>query len=150
MSRHGRAKVRAQLQFMEACEGLEDQLDAAKQAHAEAPTLETLAAKRQAMATMHETRAWIRAVDGIKKAERDVAAYASATDAKSVRRYEQAQRDLERLPREFGPLIAAMEELSGTTVSGQPPADPVPDGSVQVTPPPVRSRTRVTRPGGGS
>lgn len=150
MSRHGRARVRAQLLFLEACEEIEDRVDQAKAAHAEALTPETLQAKREAMQQLHETRRWIRAVDGIKRAERDLADYGGRTDEKSRRKVAAAEKSLKRIPREHGELIAAMEALSGTTVNGQPPADPVPDGSVRVSPKPVRARAGVRRPGGGA
>lgn len=150
MRAHGRGRARAQLAFLEACETVEDHLQTAKDVHAENPTAETLAAKREAMATMHETRRWIRAVDGIARAKRDLKTYAGATDEKGLRRLAAARDALERIPREHGDLIAAMEELGATSTSGQPPADPVPGGSVEVTPKPVRTTSRVGRPGGGA
>ncbi|MGW4641800.1 hypothetical protein ACWEN6_25000 [Sphaerisporangium sp. NPDC004334] len=125
-----RGRARAERELEAACDDEFDQLQAAKDAHTEEPTEDSRAAKKQAMASYAETRRWLRAIDAIAKAERDG----------DGERLAQLQRD-------HGPLIAAMEALSGTTVSGQPSADPVPEGSVAVTPPTIRARARASRGG---
>ncbi|MGW4469662.1 hypothetical protein ACWENQ_08315 [Nonomuraea sp. NPDC004354] len=125
---------------------LEDEMDAledAKNLHAEQRTPESRLAKRQAMASIAETRTWLRAKARLEEAQREVQEYAGATDPKKVAIRARAEADLERIPREFGPLLAAMEQLAAgaATASDQP----LPDGSVQVSPQTIKARTRVGR-----
>ncbi|MFD8556618.1 hypothetical protein ACFV1N_04905 [Streptosporangium canum] len=141
---YGRA--RRELEVLAACEAEQEQLDAAKQAAAEDPTPENLAAKRQAMASYAETRSWLRAVARIAQAERELVEYATATDPKKVAKRQAAEADLPRLRRDFGPLIAAMEQLAGGTASASP-AEASSAGSVSVSPKPVRGRTRFGKDG---
>ncbi|MGA5764472.1 hypothetical protein [Nonomuraea bangladeshensis] len=109
-----------------ACAPIGDGLTDAKAAHADEGSEESQAAKRAAMATMHETRAWLRAKDlltilpgRIAGLEAQLAAARRADDdgaAARVRRLEEqlaaARAKHERVQRQFGPLVAAMDELA--------------------------------------
>ncbi|MFI6814423.1 hypothetical protein ACIBG7_18575 [Nonomuraea sp. NPDC050328] len=104
-------RVRARLDLELALADEHDRLEAAKAAHAVDPSEETAAAKRAAMASYAETRTWLRALARLREAERHVVEYANARDEKGKRKYAKAVYDLERIPREQGPLLAAMEAL---------------------------------------
>lgn len=140
-----RGRARRELEVLDACEAEQDFLDEAKQAYTDDPNEETRTAKREAMASYAETRSWLRAVAAIRKRQLQIAELAAATDEESVARREFYEADLARLQRDFGPLIAAMEQLAGQPGPG-PGADDVPAaGSVSVSPRTVRGRTRVGR-----
>jgi hypothetical protein len=120
---------------------LEDEMDAledAKTLHSEQGTAESRLAMRQAMASIAETRTWLRAKARLETARREVQEYATATDPKKVALRARAEADLERIPREYGPLLAAMEELAAGAATA-----PLPAGSVTVAAEPVKVRTRV-------
>ncbi|OUC99314.1 hypothetical protein [Streptosporangium minutum] len=140
-----RGKARRELEMLAALEVEQDRLDDAKQAAAEDPSPENLTAKRREMASMAETRSWLRAVARIAQAERELVEYATATDLRKVAKREAAEADIERLRRDFGPLIAAMEQLAGAAPAN--PAEQLPPGSATVTPRPVRGRTRFGKDG---
>ncbi|MGC5009742.1 hypothetical protein ACLQ2R_03150 [Streptosporangium sp. DT93] len=140
-----RGRARRELEVRAACEAEEDALLAAKEAAAADPSPENVAAKRAAMESYAETRAWLRAVARIAQARREVVTYATATDAKGTAKRLKAEADLERLPRLYGPLIAAMEELAGTSPAVDPPDEP--PGSVAVTPARARGRGRFGKDG---
>lgn len=141
-----RGRARRELEVRVACEAEEDQLLAAKDAAEQDPTPENVAAKQAAMASYAETRSWLRAVARIARAKREVVTYATATDPKGTAKRLKAEADLERLPRLFGPLIAAMEELAGGA-SPEVPAEELPAGSVTVTPATVTGRARIGKGG---
>lgn len=135
-----RGRARRKLEVLVACEAEEDQLLAAKDAAAADPTPENLAAKRAAMASYAETRAWLRAVAQIADNERVIVANADSADPFQVVEREAAEADNVRLRRDFGPLIKAMEQLAGAAAVVDPPKE-LPPGSATVTPRPARGRT---------
>jgi hypothetical protein len=121
-----RMRRRAAAELTLACAPLEDQLLQAKAAHEQEPTAQTRAAMVQSMATVHETRAWLRAADELERLPGEIAAAQQQLDiarkarnpqtAKQVPTLEakvrRAQEKLARIQWDFGPLVTAMEELA--------------------------------------
>lgn len=121
-----RLRERQAAELVLACAPIEDQLQAAKAAHAEQGTDESRAAHREAMATMHETRAWLRAKAELQRLPQLIADLQStlknarhARDAEAAERVtrletqiEDAQARLARIQAQFGPLVQAMDELA--------------------------------------
>ncbi|MEV7011539.1 hypothetical protein [Streptosporangium sp. NPDC051022] len=140
-----RGRARRELELVAALEVEQERLEAAKQAAAEDPTPENIAAKRAEMASMAETRTWLRAAARLRAAAQEVVEYANATDPKDAAKFQAAQVDLERIPRLFGPLLAAMEELAGASSAAA--GGETPPGSVSVTPRTVRGRARYGKDG---
>lgn len=119
-------RKRAEAKLVLACAPIEDLLDEAKQAHAEQGSEESRQAKRAAMATMHETRAWLRACDELATLPRTIAGLEAelksarlASDdqaaervVKLERKLAAARQRLARIQAQFGPLVADMEALA--------------------------------------
>lgn len=109
---------------MLACAPIEDALDDAKAAHAGEGSEGSRTVKRQAMATLHETRAWLRAADvlatlpqsiaGLKAqlASAGMAADGQERVARLERKLAAARARLARIEERFGPLVAEMEALA--------------------------------------
>lgn len=122
-----RMKRRAEAELVLACAPIEDQLVAAKDAHAEEGTAESRQAKRAAMATTHETRAWLRAADELERLPREIAGLQEqlrsarkARDGQAAERVARlearigaAEARRARIQAQFGPLVQAMNELGG-------------------------------------
>lgn len=118
-------RQRAEAELVLACAPLEDALAAAKAAHAEEGSDESRQAKRDAMATMHETRAWLRAADEMQRLPRTIASLetqlATADGERAFvlgARLQAARQRLARIEREHGPLVRAMEELAAAGGEG--------------------------------
>ncbi|MFJ2029422.1 hypothetical protein [Streptosporangium sp. NPDC087985] len=107
-----RGKARAQLELEVALEVEQERLLDAKQAHTANPTEETWAAMQAEMESLAETRTWLRAVDGIRQAEAEIARDPGSEQAKV------AEFRLSQLQRDFGPLIAAMQQLASGVGGG--------------------------------
>ena len=126
-----RLKKRQEAELVLACAPIEDQLQAAKAAHAEQGTDESRAAHRSAMAAMHETRAWLRAGAELQRLPQVIADLQSklktarqAKDKQAAERIaglqtqiKDAEERLARIQAQFGPLVQAMEQLA--TVGGE-------------------------------
>lgn len=109
-----------------ACAPIEDGLDDAKTAHAEARTAESRAARTAAMTTMHQTRAWLRAKDELATLPQTIAGLEAqlgsarlAKDDEAAERVAKLGRKLaaatarqSRIQARFGPLVQAMEQLA--------------------------------------
>jgi hypothetical protein len=122
-----RLKRRQEAELVLACAPIEDRLADAKQGHTDAPTDETRAERRAAMATLHETRAWLRATDELRRLPQEIAALQeSLTMAELARDKKKAERVAElegklaaaaqrqaRIRAQFGGLVEAMDELAG-------------------------------------
>ena len=107
-----------------ACAPIEDALQEAKSGG-------DVRARRAAMATMHETRAWLRAKGELQRLPGEIAELKKAlksarlaTDEKAAERVSSleeqiagAQARLARIQAQFGPLVQAMDELA--TVGGE-------------------------------
>jgi hypothetical protein len=108
-----RIKERAKAELVLACAAVTDRLAEAKAVHAEQPTDETRAARRQAMAVVHETRAWLRAKAELARLPREIAVLSGLTDPRSVAKRQAAEQKLARIERDYGDLVAAMDVLAG-------------------------------------
>lgn len=95
-------------------------------AHADEPNDGTRAVRREAMASVHETRAWLRAKNELQRLPREIADLhrqldsarlargAAATErvAQLEDRLAAAEAKLARIQAQFGPLVQAMNELA--------------------------------------
>ncbi|WP_113699189.1 hypothetical protein [Nonomuraea lactucae] len=119
-------RSRAEARLVLACADVEDQLAGAKSEYADELSDETRAAKREAMATMHETRAWLRAKDelailpdkiaDVQRELKSARLAKAGTADKRIGELEAALAFLEarhkRIQAQFGPLVQAMDELA--------------------------------------
>lgn len=136
-----RAALRLELALVDEHEAL----DVAKEAHAEQQTEESRAAKKAAMASLYETRQWLRAKKQIADCEQDIAALGGRSDDEAVATREALLAELAELHAKYDPLIRAMAELGAGMVQGS--ADPLPPGSVTVKAPLAKGRASVRRAG---
>jgi hypothetical protein len=119
-------RSRAEARLVLACADVEDRLAAAKQAHTGEQSEESRAAKRQEMAALYETRAWLRAKDELTRLPGEIAEVERKLKHARLAKDEQAPArvlhlegklaaataKLSRIQAEFGPLVAAMDELA--------------------------------------
>ncbi|MEV0619605.1 hypothetical protein AB0I81_40245 [Nonomuraea sp. NPDC050404] len=121
-----RLKRRQETELAMACFPIDDAMVAAKNTHAEEGSEESRAAKRDAMKTTHQTRAWLRAADDLQRLpgviaslEQKVASARHAQDDQAAERVAKLERllaaevaRLARIQRDFGPLVQSMQELA--------------------------------------
>lgn len=136
-----RAALRLELALVDESEALAD----AKDAHAAEGSEETRAAKKAAMASLYETRQWLRAKKQIADCERDLAELGGRSDDEAVATREVLLLELADLHTKYDPLIQAMAELGAGMPQGS--ADPLPPGSVSVRPGLAKGRASVRRAG---
>ncbi|GII63538.1 hypothetical protein Skr01_36230 [Sphaerisporangium krabiense] len=127
--------ARREADMLDACAVLQEALADAKQAYEADPSEETLTARRDAMAKMHEFRAFIRSVARVRQLRHDLA-HSSLLKARPDLRAA-AERELARLEPEFG----AFADGQG------PPSLPRPSDA-QVQAKTIRGRGRANTAGG--
>lgn len=115
-----RIRQRAEALLTLACGDVQDRNVEAKAAHEAAPTAETQAAKRQAMAALAETRAWLRAKDTLDRMPGQIAGLQvqlanvqeESTRKKLQARLSAYEAKLVRVERDYGPLVAEMDAFA--------------------------------------